>query len=184
MVDREAWCAAVPGVTKSWKWLSCWTTTTKWVHTQNRSPLQQILERAKSLQLILRKRRKQSFFFFTMEKHHFKKYKAITHSNIDEQVSKCIKFLLKQTTLKNLGFTESSREEIHRNMMCACAVCVCVFGGGGCLCVFKWEINLLNSLQDNTTVTFGSSLLLKRSDLHFYQTKICKLAHNLTASEL
>ena len=26
--DREAWCAAVHGVTKSWKWLSDWTTTT------------------------------------------------------------------------------------------------------------------------------------------------------------
>ena len=182
MVDREAWCAAVPGVTKSWKWLSYRTTTAKWVHKQKRSPQQQILERAKSLQLILRKRRKQSFFFY-MAKHHFKKYKVMTHSNIDEQVSKCI-FLLKQTTLKNFGFTESSREEIHRNMMCACAVRVCVFGGGGCLCVFKWEINLLNSLQDNTTVTFGSSLPVKRSDLHFYQTKICKLAHNLTASEL
>ena len=26
--DREAWCAAVHGVTKSWTWLSSWTTTT------------------------------------------------------------------------------------------------------------------------------------------------------------
>ena len=26
--DREAWCAAVHGVTKSWTWLSDWTTTT------------------------------------------------------------------------------------------------------------------------------------------------------------
>ena len=25
--DREAWCAAVHGVTKSWTWLSDWTTT-------------------------------------------------------------------------------------------------------------------------------------------------------------
>ena len=24
--DREVWCAAVPGVTKSWTWLSDWTT--------------------------------------------------------------------------------------------------------------------------------------------------------------
>ena len=85
-----------------------------------------------------------------------------------------------QTTLKNLEFTESSKEEIHRNMMCACAVCVCV--RGACLCVS--ERNLLNSLQDNTTATFGSAFLLNRSDLHFYQTKICKLAHNLTVSEL
>ena len=23
--DREAWCGAVPGVTKSWTWLSNWT---------------------------------------------------------------------------------------------------------------------------------------------------------------
>ena len=28
--DREAWCAAVHGVTKSWTWLSHWTTTTTW----------------------------------------------------------------------------------------------------------------------------------------------------------
>ena len=27
--DREAWCAAVPGVTNSWTWLSNWTITTK-----------------------------------------------------------------------------------------------------------------------------------------------------------
>ena len=27
--DREAWCAAVHGVTKSWTWLSDWTTTTQ-----------------------------------------------------------------------------------------------------------------------------------------------------------
>ena len=27
--DREAWCAAVHGVTKSWPWLSDWTTTAK-----------------------------------------------------------------------------------------------------------------------------------------------------------
>ena len=27
--DSEAWCAAVHGVTKSWTWLSNWTTTTK-----------------------------------------------------------------------------------------------------------------------------------------------------------
>ena len=27
--DREAWCAAVHGVTKSWTWLSDWTTTTR-----------------------------------------------------------------------------------------------------------------------------------------------------------
>ena len=40
-----------------------------------------------------------------------------------------------QTTVKNLEFTESSKEEIHRNMMCACAVCVCAGG----LFVCKWE---------------------------------------------
>ena len=30
--DRETWCAAVHGVTKSWTWLGNWTTTTKtWI---------------------------------------------------------------------------------------------------------------------------------------------------------
>ena len=27
--DREAWCAAIHGVTKNWTWLSDWTTTTR-----------------------------------------------------------------------------------------------------------------------------------------------------------
>ena len=31
--DREAWCAAVHGVTNSWPWLSDWKTTTKIVRT-------------------------------------------------------------------------------------------------------------------------------------------------------
>ena len=33
--DREAWCAAVHGVTKSWTWLSNWTTTIKWLAPQS-----------------------------------------------------------------------------------------------------------------------------------------------------
>ena len=34
MKDREAWCAAVRGVTKSWTQLSNWTTTSGWALTQ------------------------------------------------------------------------------------------------------------------------------------------------------
>jgi len=30
VTDREAWCAAVHRVEKSWRWLSNWTTTRKW----------------------------------------------------------------------------------------------------------------------------------------------------------
>ena len=30
VMDREAWWAAVHGVTKSWTWLSDWTTTVSW----------------------------------------------------------------------------------------------------------------------------------------------------------
>ena len=32
--DREAWPAAVHGITKSWKWFSSWTTTTKTFYTE------------------------------------------------------------------------------------------------------------------------------------------------------
>ena len=35
--DREAWCAAVQGVTKSWTWLSNWPTTTLYIPTQNKT---------------------------------------------------------------------------------------------------------------------------------------------------
>ena len=37
--DREAWCAAVHGVMKSWTWLSNWTTTTmKWLYVCSSRP--------------------------------------------------------------------------------------------------------------------------------------------------
>ena len=35
MEDSEAWHAAVHGVTKSWTWLSNWTTTTSYLHTNS-----------------------------------------------------------------------------------------------------------------------------------------------------
>ena len=35
--DRRAWCAAVPGVTKSWTQLSDWRTTTYWSSRSNGS---------------------------------------------------------------------------------------------------------------------------------------------------
>ena len=36
--DREAWHAAVLGVTKSWTWLSDWTTTMYWVESMRSGP--------------------------------------------------------------------------------------------------------------------------------------------------
>ena len=32
VMDREAWCATVHGVTKSWTWLSNWTELNWWAH--------------------------------------------------------------------------------------------------------------------------------------------------------
>ena len=42
--DREAWHAAVHGVTKSWTWLSDWTTTTCWIKCKNMSFLKNTLQ--------------------------------------------------------------------------------------------------------------------------------------------
>ena len=43
VMDREAWCAAVHEVTKSWTWLSDWTELKK-VHLYVEYPIEQIFE--------------------------------------------------------------------------------------------------------------------------------------------
>jgi len=38
--DREAWCAAAHEISKSWTWLSDWTTTTAWGNTNHLKSLE------------------------------------------------------------------------------------------------------------------------------------------------